>query len=60
MNSAIAAVVTWNLADEARRPGVRQPRSAIAALRKATGLEEQMKTFKLWDDWLAGRRGRAN
>jgi carboxypeptidase Q len=58
LNESIAAVVTWGLADSDRLPG-RQSRAEVEALVHATGLDEQMKTFGYWDDFEAGRRGRA-
>jgi Iap family predicted aminopeptidase len=58
LNTAIASVLMWNLADGARAPALRQSRKEIKALLKATGVEEQMKLFGIWDDFAAGRRGR--
>jgi len=58
VNSAIAAVLVWNIADDARRLGARQTRKEINALVKTTGLVDQMKIFNVWDDFVAGRRGR--
>ena len=58
-NSAIAGVLLWNLADAARPLGPRQTRKQLKVLLKATGMDDQMKVFGLWDDFVAGRRGRA-
>ncbi len=58
LNAAVASVLLWNLADGARAPAQRQSRKELKALLKATGVEEQMKLFGIWDDFLAGRRGR--
>ena len=59
INGAIAAALVWGLADAASRLGPRQSRAEIDALVKKTGLVDQMKTFNLWSDYVAGRRGRA-
>ncbi len=57
INGAIAAALAWHLADsDARAP--RQDRAAIEDLVRRTGLEGQLRTFGLWDDWAGGRRGR--
>ena len=58
-NAAIAAVAVSGVADAAEAPGPRQPRAEVARLLEKTGLERQMKTYGLWDDWESGRRGRA-
>jgi len=57
-NAAIAGVVAWGLADRAEAPAPRQSRAEVEALLKATGLDEQMKTFGLWSDFASGARGR--
>jgi hypothetical protein len=59
LNTAISAVFAWELADAVSPPGPRQTRSAIEDLVKATGLDEKMKAFRLWDDFVSGARGRA-
>ena len=56
-NAAIAGVLVWGLADRAAIPP-RQSRAAVLALLKATGLDEQMKTFGLWESFEKGARGR--
>ena len=57
-NAAIAGVLVWGLADAATAPGPRQSRAEIVALLKATGLDEQMKSFGLWPGFESGARGR--
>ncbi|MEA2694737.1 MAG: hypothetical protein QOJ16_4124 [Acidobacteriota bacterium] len=57
-NAGIAGVVAWGLADREAAPAPRQSRAEIEALLKATGLDEQMKTFGLWADFVSGARGR--
>jgi Zn-dependent M28 family amino/carboxypeptidase len=58
-NAAIAAVAVSGLANAASRPGPRQSRDEVGRLLAASGLDRQMKTYGLWPDWEAGRRGRA-
>ncbi len=58
-NAAVAAVAVSGLANAAGRPGPRQSRDEVGRLLAATGLDKQMKTYGLWSDWEAGRRGRA-
>ncbi|HTO76339.1 MAG TPA: M20/M25/M40 family metallo-hydrolase [Thermoanaerobaculia bacterium] len=58
-NAAVAAVAVSGLADAPGRPGPRQSRDEVGRLLAASGLEKQMKTYGLWSDWEAGRRGRA-
>lgn len=55
-NAAIAAAVTWGLAESpARLP--RQGRADVEKLLAATKLDEQMKALGQWDEWAAGKRG---
>ena len=57
LNAAIAAAVTWGFAmAELSLP--RQSASQVDSLVGHTDLSEQMKSFGVWDAWLAGRRGR--
>jgi carboxypeptidase Q len=58
-NIAIATVVAWALADRAEPAAPRQSRAQIEALVKATGLDQQMRTFGLWEPFASGARGRA-
>ena len=58
-NLAIAAVVTWALADRAEPPAPRQNRAEVEALLEATGLAAQMRVFGLWAGFESGARGRA-
>jgi carboxypeptidase Q len=58
VNTAVAAVFSWELANSEQRPGSRQTRSEITALIKATALDQKMRAFSLWDDFESGRRGR--
>jgi len=57
VNAALASVLTWGLAERPERPAARQTRAEVEQLLKDTKLDEQMKAFGQWDDWVAGRRG---
>jgi len=57
LNSAIAAAMTWGFAnDDKRLP--RWSREQVGNLVKNTDLEEQMRNFGVWEDWVSGQRGR--
>jgi hypothetical protein len=58
-NAAVTGTLVWGLANAPER-ATRQERAAIQALLDATGLAEEMRTFDLYDDWAARRRGRAD
>ena len=58
VNTAIAAVTTFGLAERAEPLGPRQSRPEIETLLKATGLDAQMKIVGLWPLWESGARGR--
>jgi len=55
---AIAAYLTYAIADSPERLGPRQDRAQIEALIKETHLDDQLKAFELWDAWASGKRGR--
>jgi hypothetical protein len=57
LNAAIAAAVTWGFANgDLALP--RHTAQQVDSLVRNTDLSDQMKTFGVWDDWNAGRRGR--
>jgi hypothetical protein len=57
LNAAIAAAVTWGFASsEVKLP--RQTAQQVDSLVRHTDLPDQMKMFGVWDDWVAGKRGR--
>ncbi len=56
-NAALAAVLVWALAEAPQAPGKHQSRAEVEALLKATKLDEQMKAFGQWEDWVQGKRG---
>jgi carboxypeptidase Q len=58
MNTVIAALTTWGIADRAEPLGKRLSRAELDTLVKETGLEDQMKTLGYWEQWQSGARGR--
>jgi len=58
MNTAIAALTAWGIADRAEPLGKRLSRAELDTLVKETGLGEQMKTLGYWEQWRSGARGR--
>ncbi|MGH9744029.1 MAG: M20/M25/M40 family metallo-hydrolase [Candidatus Acidiferrum sp.] len=58
LNSAIAALTAWGIADRVEPLGKRLLRTELEALLKETGLDQQMKTLGYWDAWQSGARGR--
>jgi carboxypeptidase Q len=58
LNTAVAGVLAFSLAEFATRLGPRLSRPEIDALLKNTGLDSQLKTLELWPSWESGRRGR--
>jgi carboxypeptidase Q len=58
INTAIAALTAWGVADRAAPLGKRQSRAEIEELLKSTGLEEKMKQLGYWEPWQNGTRGR--
>ena len=58
LNTVLAAVTAWGIADRTEPIGKRQSRAEIETLMKETGLDQQMKTLGYWDAWQSGARGR--
>jgi carboxypeptidase Q len=56
---AIAAHVVTAIANGPGRLGPRQTREEIEQLMRETKLDEQLKTFSLWDQWVKGEIGRS-
>jgi hypothetical protein len=56
---AVAAAMSFQIANAPDRLGKRQSRAEIDALVVDTKLDEQMKLFGLWAEWESGERGRA-
>jgi carboxypeptidase Q len=56
LNAAIAAALTWGFAtQELSLP--RQTAAQVDSLVRATDLADQMKSFGVYDSWVAGERG---
>lgn len=58
INTAIAAVTVFGVAERTEPLGPRQSRAEIESLLKTSGLEQQMKTVGLWPLWENSQRGR--
>ena len=58
LNTVIAALTAWGLADRSAAFGKRQTRAEIEATIKDIGLDQQMKSLGYWDVWQNGTRGR--
>ena len=58
INSALAAVTAWGIADRAEPLGKRLSRSEMDRLLKETHLDEKMQQLGYWEPWLKGTRGR--
>ena len=58
LNTVIAALTAWGIADRAEPIGQRQTRAEIATMAKETGLDQQMKLLGYWEQWQNGTRGR--
>jgi len=58
INTVIAALTAWGIADRAGPLGQRQTRAEIEAMAKDTGLDQQMKLLGYWEQWQSGIRGR--
>jgi hypothetical protein len=58
LNTALAALTSWGIADRTEPLGKRLTRAELDALVKETGLDRQMKALGYWDAWQTGARGR--
>ena len=58
LNTALAALTAWGVADRAEALGKRLSRAELDSLIKETGLDQQMKLLGYWDPWQTGERGR--
>jgi carboxypeptidase Q len=58
LNTVLAAVTTWGIADRAEPIGPRYSRAQIEILMKESGLDQELKTLGMWADWESGARGR--
>ena len=57
-NEAMAAELLIQIANAPQRIGPRWTRAQIATSITETHLDDQMKGFGMWDDWVSGKRGR--
>ena len=58
INEAMAAELVVELANAPGRIGPRYTRAQIEATFPETHLDDEMKGFRLWDQWVSGKRGR--
>ena len=58
INTAIAAVTAWGIADRIEPLGKRLSRAEIEQLLKDTGLDDKMKQLGYWESWQNATRGR--
>jgi carboxypeptidase Q len=58
LNTTVAALTTWGLADRPAPLGKRLSRAELESLMKESGLDQQMKSMGYWQDWENGTRGR--
>src|SRR5215475_4961381 len=58
LNTVLAAVMAWGIADKAEPLGKRQSRAELEALMKETGLDKQLQGLGLWPAFQSGERGR--
>jgi hypothetical protein len=55
---AEAAALTFGIADAPNRPGPRLTHAQIEQTLRETHLDDQLKTFGMWDRWQSGKMGR--
>jgi carboxypeptidase Q len=58
INTAIAAVTAWGIADRAEPLGKRLSRAEIEKLLSDYGIDQQMRQMGYWEAWQNGTRGR--
>jgi carboxypeptidase Q len=58
LNTVLAAVTAWGIADRPEPIGKRQSRAEIGALLKETGLDKELQASDMWKDFQSGARGR--
>lgn len=56
--AAVAASTAFGLANAAQRIGPRLDRAGVETMLRRSGMADQMRFLRLWDDWESGRRGR--
>jgi carboxypeptidase Q len=58
LNTVLAAVTAWGIADRVEPIGKRQSRAELEALMKETGLDKELQNLDMWKDFQSGARGR--
>jgi hypothetical protein len=58
LNTVLAAVTAWGIADRVEPIGKRYSRPEMESLLKETQLDEELKSFGVWSAWQSGARGR--
>jgi carboxypeptidase Q len=58
LNTALAALTAWGIADRTEPLGKRLTRPELDTLVKETGLDQQLRALGYWDAWQSGARGR--
>jgi len=58
LNTVLAAVTAWGIADRPDPIGKRLSRPEMETLLKETGVDQQMRFLGYWDAWQSGARGR--
>ncbi len=58
INTALAALTAWGIADRAEPLGKRLSRAEMERLLNETHLDEKMKELGYWEPWQSGMRGR--
>lgn len=58
LNTVLAAVTAWGIADRTEPIGKRQSRAEVEALIKETGLEKELQRSGMWAAFQSGERGR--
>lgn len=58
LNTVLAAVTAWGIADRTEPIGKRQSRAELETLMKDTGLDKELQNLDMWKDFQTGARGR--
>lgn len=58
LNTVLAAVTAWGIADRVEPIGKRQSRAEVEGMLKETGLDKELQEFYMWRDFQSGARGR--
>ena len=58
LNTVLAAVTAWGIADRVEPIGKRLSRAEMESLMKESGLDVDMKIHDFWEAWQTGARGR--